>query len=229
MGQLFQFQPVKENDFSHKPHKAWVAFIILQDWSIILLLVSFHFCFLLQWKNLLFFLFIYMCYSGTNIQHETYNAIHWSSKMLKPIDYNTVFCWETLGPGIFFFFLWIPLGTHHLTVQVHPSWHWHSPIAITPAARMMHPAMSQMLRNGPKNMTKSSRRLHGLLIPPDHKPVDHPWVVPGLCDSWRPYITTHRAQRIRQKTLQSWWSLIHGGASMYRTCCHEGVYSVYVI
>ena len=131
--------------------------------------------------------------------------------------------------AIFFFFLWIPLGTHHLTVQVHPSWHWHSPIAITPAARMMHPAMSQMLRNGPKNMTKSSRRLHGLLIPPDHKPVDHPWVVPGLCDSWRPYITTHRAQRIRQKTLQSWWSLIHGGASMYRTCCHEGVYSVYVI
>ena len=126
-----------------------------------------------------------------------------------------------------FFFGGIPLDTHHPT-EVHPSWHWHSPIAITPAARMMHPATSQLLRNDPENMTKSSRRLHGLLIPPDHKPVNHPWVVPGLCDSWRPYITTHRAQRIRQKTLQSQRSLIHSGASVSRTCWHEGVYNVYV-
>lgn len=90
-----------------------------------------------------------------------------------------MFSWEPLGPGIQVNATLT--RTNHPNIvagQVHPLWQWHSRMAVASPSRMCPATL--LLRNGPRNTTKTSRYQPGLQIPQNLIRSS----ICGMCRTW---------------------------------------------
>ena len=121
---------------------------------------------------------------------DRWSETHWSS------CYNSMWCWETLGPGI------------HTDASEHESPNqtllqtkynlsqqlsWHCP---PPSKTMLPATLQKVFSNSQRNMTKSSRYRPGLQIPHIQIQLSICGIYMNKSDPRRPHLITHRTQRI---------------------------------